>query len=145
MHKFFCNYNLLTEKYELSLSRSNLFNNKIKVQAENSLLTEIQKDIQSLYENIVIIKDKIKDEANLLLRDKQETIISNLSYSLFASPLELPDNEQNVNEIKNLVQKSITLINKIESEINIPEYNRLANLIKNNLQCIFNSLTSSNI
>lgn len=145
MHKFFCNYNLLTEKYELSLSRSNLFNNKIKVQAENSLLTEIQKDIQSLYENIVIIKDKIKDEDNLLLLDKTELMISNLYYSLFASPLELPDNKQNINEIKNLVQKSITLINKIESEINIPEYNRLANLIKNNLQCIFNSLTSSNI
>ena len=80
-----------------------------------------------------------------MLLDKTELMISNLYYSLFASPLELPDNEQNINEIKNLVQKSITLINKIESEINIPEYNRLANLIKNNLQCIFNSLTSSNI
>ncbi len=140
MHKFFFNYNNLTEKYELSLYKGNFFNNKINIQAEKTLLPEIQKDIQNLYETVVSIKEIIKDEDNLLILDKTELMISNLYYSIFASPLELVDKEISPNKIKEYLQNALSVITKIESEINIPEYNRLASLIKNNLQIIFNSL-----
>lgn len=140
MHKFFLNYNNLTEKYELSLYKGNFFNNKINIQAEKTLLPEIQKDIQNLYETVVSIKEIIKDEDNLLILDKTELMISNLYYSIFASPLELVDKEISPNKIKEYLQNALSVITKIESEINIPEYNRLASLIKNNLQIIFNSL-----
>lgn len=140
MHKFFLNYNNLTEKYELSLYKGNFFNNKINIQAEKTLLPEIQKDIQNLYETVVSIKEIIKDEDNLLILDKTELMISNLYYSIFASPLELVDKEISPNKIKEYLQNALSVITKIESEINIPEYNRLASLIKNNLQVIFNSL-----
>ena len=59
MHKFFLNYNNLTEKYELSLYKGNFFNNKINIQTEKTLLPEIQKDIQNLYETVVSIKEII--------------------------------------------------------------------------------------
>lgn len=140
MHKFFLNYNNLTEKYELSLYKGNFFNNKINIQAEKTLLPEIQKDIQNLYETVVSIKEIIKDEDNLLILDKTELMISNLYYSIFASPLELVDKEISPDKIKEYLQNALSVITKIESEINIPEYNRLASLIKNNLQIIFNSL-----
>lgn len=140
MHKFFLNYNNLTEKYELSLYKGNFFNNKINIQAEKTLLPEIQKDIQNLYETVVSIKEIIKDEDNLLILDKTELMISNLYYSIFASPLELVDKEISPDKVKEYLQNALSVITKIESEINIPEYNRLASLIKNNLQIIFNSL-----
>lgn len=140
MHKFFLNYNNLTEKYELSLYKGNFFSNKINIQAEKTLLPEIQKDIQNLYETVVSIKEIIKDEDNLLILDKTELMISNLYYSIFASPLELVDKEISPDKIKEYLQSALSVITKIESEINIPEYNRLASLIKNNLQIIFNSL-----
>lgn len=140
MHKFFLNYNNLTEKYELSLYKGNFFNNKINIQSEKTLLPEIQKDIQNLYETVVSIKEIIKDEDNLLILDKTELMISNLYYSIFASPLELVDKEISPDKVKKYLQNALSVITKIESEINIPEYNRLASLIKNNLQIIFNSL-----
>ena len=43
MHKFFCNYNNLTERYELSINRGMAFKNNAQIQAENTLLPEIQK------------------------------------------------------------------------------------------------------
>lgn len=140
MHKFFLNYNNLTEKYELSLYKGNFFNNKINIQAEKTLLPEIQKDIQNLYETVVSVKEIIKDGDNLLILDKTELMISNLYYSIFASPLELVDKEISPDKVKEYLQNALSVITKIESEINIPEYNRLASLIKNNLQIIFNSL-----
>lgn len=42
MHKFFCNYNNLTERYELSLNNRSPFSLKINVLAERTLLPEIK-------------------------------------------------------------------------------------------------------
>ena len=136
MHKFFCNYNNLTEKYELSLSRNNFFFNKSMVQAENTLLPQIKNDIQSLYENIVLLKENEKDEDKLNCLDETELMISNLYYSLFASPLELI--EHKTFEQEKTLQYSLQLANQLEKNINIPEYNRLISLIKNNLIVLSN-------
>lgn len=136
MHKFFCNYNNLTEKYELSLSRNNFFFNKSMVQAENTLLLQIKNDIQSLYENIVLLKENEKDEDKLNCLDETELMISNLYYSLFASPLELI--EHKTFEQEKTLQYSLQLANQLEKNINIPEYNRLISLIKNNLIVLSN-------
>lgn len=134
MHKFFCIYNNLTEKYELSLYRNNIFSNKTTIQAERTLLPQIKQDVQSLYENIVILKESEKNEDKLNRLDETELMVSNLYYSLFASPLELADNKQTQNT--NALQKSLELVNNLEKNINIPEYNRLVTLIKNNLQLL---------
>ena len=142
MRKFFCNYNYLTERYELSNYRGGIFNNKILVQAENTLLPEIKNNIQSLYELIVKIKELTTDEAQMTRLDETELMISNLYYNLFTSPLELPENSDN-NELKNLYQRAIALTSELEKAINIPEYNRTTSLIKNNLQDNYNSLSLS--
>lgn len=134
MHKFFCNYNNLTEKYELSLSRNNLFSNKTTMQAENTLLPQIRQDIQELYENIVLLKEIETIEERLNSLDETELMVSNLYYSLFASPLELAENKPSQND--QVLQNSLELINSLERNINIPEYNRLVNLIKNNLELL---------
>jgi len=131
MHKFFCNYNSLTEKYELSLSKNNFFYNKSTIQAENTLIPQIKNDIQSLYENIVLLKEKETDENKLNRLDETELMVSNLYYSLFASPLELAENRESQTE--QILQTSLELANQLEKNINIPEYNRLVALIKNNL------------
>ena len=97
MHKFFCNYNNLTGKYELSQSKNYLFSNKSYMQAENTLLPQIKQDIQSLYENIVLLKESETDENKLNRLDETELMVSNLYYSLFASPLELAQDKSLTN------------------------------------------------
>ena len=67
-------------------------------------------------------------------------MISNLYYSLFASPLELVGNINNESSIKNLFTKAIEIASFLEKKINIPEYNRLSSIIKNNFQNILNNL-----
>lgn len=144
MHKFFCNYNNLTEKYELSLSRGNLFSTRATVQAEGTLLPQIKNDLQGLYENIVLIKESEKDESRLNRLDETELMVSNLYYSLFASPMELAQNKsiQNSQALSNALE----LVNQLERNINIPEYNRLVGLIKNNLLMLqVKSTTNSSI
>ena len=134
MHKFFCNFNNLTQKYELSLVKNNFFFSKSTIQAENTLLPQIKSDIQNLYENIVLLKENETDENKLNILDETELMVSNLYYSFFAAPLELIENKTSQ---KNLVlQNSFELINSLEKNINIPEYNRLVSLVKNNLLLI---------
>lgn len=131
MHKFFCNYNNLTEKYELSLSKNNIFSSKASIQAENTLIPQIRQDIQALYENIVLLKENETAEEKLNRLDETELMVSNLYYSLFASPLELANRNNLTNE--QVLQNSLELVNSLEKNVNIPEYNRLIALIKNNL------------
>lgn len=140
MHKFFCNYNTLTERYELSLSRGNIFNNRISVQAEETLLPEIKENLQNLYEKVVHIKDNVSGEDKLSILDETELLISNLYYSLFASPLELSSNNSKNEDLKTLYSSAVELASQIEKVINIPEYNRLISIVKNNLQNNLNSL-----
>ncbi len=131
MHKFFCNYNNLTESYELSAQRSFPISRMSQIQAENTLLPKIKTLIQSLYENVVLLKEKEKDEEKLKVLDQTELMISNLYYSLFASPLELVGEKMEPN-----IANCKAIINQLISLINIPEYNRLCLLIKNNLDGI---------
>jgi len=130
MHKFFCSYNRLCERYELTKSQS-VFSQKVNIQAESILIDTIKKDMQTLYDLIALLKDSEEDEQRLNICDETELLISNLFYSLFASPLELANfsRELKGDELK----QAQYLISNIEKAINIPEYNRLIIIIKNNI------------
>lgn len=141
MHKFFCNYNTLTEKYELSLNKNMLFNQKINVLAENTLLPEIKNTLQQLYDNTILLKEKISDENKLKILDESELLISNLYYSLFSSPLNIDSNTDNQVEIKIILVKCVEEAGELEAKVNIPEYNRLCMLLKNNFQNLLNSFS----
>lgn len=140
MHKFFCNYNKLTEKYELSTNKGNIFNVKISAEDENSIMQEIRNTIQNIYELTLEIKELSKDNENLSLINETELLISNLYYSFFASPLELPSENERKNEIKALLAKAIEEAGNLEKIVNIPEYNRLVNIIRNNFQVLLNDI-----
>lgn len=140
MHKFFCNYNNITEKYELSHNKANIFNVRINAEEENNIMQEIQNGIQNLYDLITKIKDYYKDDENLALLNETELLLSNLYYSFFASPLQLTEeNRENV-ELKSLLTKAFEEANNLEKLINIPEYNRLIEIIANNLQVLLNRI-----
>ena len=142
MHKFFCIYNHLTEKYELSNSRVYTVNSRAKVLAENTLLPNIQKSLQEVYGDLVLLKEKVTDQNMLEKLDESELMLSNLYYSFFASPLELMEIDfNNTITVKDLLARMIKTLNELDSQINIPEYNRLNMLIKNNLQDLLNSLS----
>ena len=140
MHKFFCSYNNLTGKYELSGSKNNIFSNSVLSQAENDTMGEIKRTIQNLYDCESKLKDIIKDEDDLKTLDETELLLSNLYYSLFASPMEIEENPKEEQENKSLLTEAITLASNLEKLINIPEYNRIASIIRNNLQNILNKL-----
>lgn len=139
MHKFFCNYNNLTEKQELGLGKG-LVLNKVASMAENTLLPEIKSLMQELYTLLVQIKEVDKTESRQDSLDQSELLLSNLFYSLFASPLDIQESNSQ-DEVKSLYQRSILLTSEIEKLINIPEYNRTIGIIRNNLQNIFNELS----
>lgn len=137
MHKFFCNYNSLTERYELGITRNMMFNNRINVLAESTLLPEIKALLQELYENTLALKGLLTDERQLKILDESELLMSNLYYSLFASPLELVEGS---GETKNLLARNVEIASELEAKINIPEYSRSAMIIKNNFQNIINHI-----
>ena len=133
MHKFFCNFNELTQKYELSQNKNSfisIFNN-VDNQAQNTLLTEIKSLLQELYQLIILVKEKETADNRLSILDETELLISNLYYSLFASPLELPP--QNLTISGNELPKALQIVGNLEKLINIPEYIRLASIIINNI------------
>ncbi|MBQ8909084.1 MAG: hypothetical protein IJY90_02205 [Clostridia bacterium] len=130
MHKFFCSYNNFTERYELTKSQG-IFSPRVNIQAENILLNQIKKNIQSLYELTVTLKENEKDEQKLITLDQTELLISNLYYSLFASPLDINENKRALTGTE--LAEAIKLVGLLERDINIPEYNRMALIIKNNL------------
>lgn len=138
MHKFFCNYNNLTERQELGLSKG-LMIGKVASMAENTLLPQIKSLMQELYTVISSIKEVDKTEDRQDNLDQSELLLSNLFYSLFASPLDIQENSSQ-DELKSLYQKGISLASEIEKLINIPEYNRTIGIVKSNLQNIFNQL-----
>lgn len=135
MHKFFCSYNNLTERYELTKSQG-MFCTKVNTLAEKTLLTEIKVNLQKLYELIVKIKENEKDENKLIILDETELLISNLYYSLFASPLDLPQNKTATTGLE--LTEAINITSFLQRDINIPEYNRMIMIIKNNLLMLSN-------
>ena len=142
MHKFFCTYNHLTEKYELSLNKNYInINNKSKILAENNLLPKIKNLLQQIYSDLVVLKEKNKEIETLEKLDKCELMLSNLYYSFFSSPLELIEIDfNNTNNDKEILNSLTKNIDEIISIINIPEYNRLCLLIKNNIDQIYKSI-----
>ena len=142
MHKFFCTYNHLTEKYELSLNKNYInINNKSKILAENNLLPKIKNLLQQIYSDLVVLKEKNKETETLEKLDKCELMLSNLYYSFFSSPLGLIEIDfNNTNNDKEILNSLTKNIDEIISIINIPEYNRLCLLIKNNIDQIYKSI-----
>lgn len=141
MRKFFCNYNSLSEKYELSLSKNMLFNPHVNVLAENTLLPEIKQCLQNIYDLTNLLKEKITNEEQLKILDNCELLTSNLFYSLFASPLNLTENNNQTQlQIKDYIVKCVEYASKIESIVNIPEYNRICVQLKNHYQNLLNQL-----
>lgn len=138
MHKFFCNYNSLTEKQELVLTKG-LVIGKVSSMAENTLLPQIKSIMQELYTTLNQIKDLDQTQERQDSLDQSELLLSNLFYSLFTTPLDLDEKQEN-QELKGLYQKGITLAGELEKLINIPEYNRTIGIIKSNLQNIYNTL-----
>ena len=134
MHKFFCNYNNLTERYELSKAQGIMFGSKVSIQAENTLLPQIRSNLQSLYQLITSLKDNENIDSRLTILDETELLLSNLYYSLFASPLDLPTEKTPLTGKE--LASAITLVGLLERDINIPEYNRMMLLIKNNLTAL---------
>ena len=140
MHKFFCNYNNLTERYELSLNNHSPFSLKINVLAERTLLPEIKELLQSVYDNTTLLKSQMGDEDSLKILDNAELLVANLYYSLFASPLELNDTPRAITN-RELLTETIEKLSLLGEKINIPEYNRSVEIIKNTFQNLLNKQT----
>lgn len=140
MHKFFCNYNNLTERYELSLNNRSPFSLKINVLAERTLLPEIKELLQGVYDNTTLLKSQMGDEDSLKMLDNAELLVANLYYSLFASPLELNDTPRTITN-RELLTETIEKLSLLGEKINIPEYNRSVEIIKNTFQNLLNKQT----
>ena len=140
MHKFFCNYNTLTGKYELSGRKNNIFSNNVLTQSENDVMVQIKKDIENLYGYVCKLKENTKAEKHLEKLDEIELLISNLYYSIFASPMDTDKTNENDLDAKQLLTKSVELSSELEKLINIPEYNRISQIIRNEFQNILNEL-----
>lgn len=140
MHKFFCNYNNLTERYELSLNNRSPFSLKINVLAERTLLPEIKELLQGVYDNTTLLKSQMGDEDSLKILDNAELLVANLYYSLFASPLELNDTPRTITN-RELLAETIEKLSLLGEKINIPEYNRSVEIIKNTFQNLLNKQT----
>ena len=140
MHKFFCNYNNLTERYELSLNNRSPFSLKINVLAERTLLPEIKELLQGVYDNTPLLKSQMGDEDSLKILDNAELLVANLYYSLFASPLELNDTPRTITN-RELLTETIEKLSLLGEKINIPEYNRSVEIIKNTFQNLLNKQT----
>lgn len=140
MHKFFCNYNNLTERYELSLNNRSPFSLKINVLAERTLLPEIKELLQGVYDNTTLLKSQMGDEDSLKMLDNAELLVANLYYSLFASPLELNDPPRTITN-RELLAETIEKLSLLGEKINIPEYNRSVEIIKNTFQNLLNKQT----
>lgn len=140
MHKFFCNYNNLTERYELSLNNRSPFSLKINVLVERTLLPEIKELLQGVYDNTTLLKSQMGDEDSLKMLDNAELLVANLYYSLFASPLELNDPPRTITN-RELLTETIEKLSLLGEKINIPEYNRSVEIIKNTFQNLLNKQT----
>ena len=142
MHKFFLKHNILSEKEEIN-GVNNIF-----CQTLNNNSTAMQKlknTIQSLYNYLVLAKEK--DDSQIDDLCKIELLTSNLYYSFFASPLELPEKNSNTLIFRDLIINALEEAKNLIEIINIPEQNRIASIIYINLQNILNKInkTSSSI
>ena len=140
MHKFFLKHNILLEKDEIGKTSSvfcqSLSNNSNSMQ-------NLKETLQSLYNYVVLAKEKATTDNQIDLLCKIELLTSNLYYSFFASPLDLPEKSSSSQTLKELVYKAIEFSTVLIETINIPEENRIANIINLNLQNLFNMIPTT--
>lgn len=140
MHKFFLKHNILLEKDEIGRTSAvfcqSLSNNSNSMQ-------NLKETLQSLYYYVVLAKEKATTDNQIDLLCKIELLTSNLYYSFFASPLDLPEKSSSSQTLKELVYKAIEFSTVLIETINIPEENRIANIINLNLQNLFNMIPTT--
>ena len=140
MHKFFLKHNILLEKDEIGRTSAvfcqSLSNNSNSMQ-------NLKETLQSLYNYVVLAKEKATTDNQIDLLCKIELLTSNLYYSFFASPLDLPEKNSSSSSLKELVSKAIEFSTILIETINIPEENRIANIINLNLQNLFNMIPTT--
>ncbi len=140
MHKFFLKHNILLEKDEIGKTSAvfcqSLSNNSNSMQ-------NLKETLQSLYNYVVLAKEKATTDNQIDLLCKIELLTSNLYYSFFASPLDLPEKSSSSQTLKELVYKAIEFSTILIETINIPEENRIANIINLNLQNLFNTIPTT--
>lgn len=140
MHKFFLKHNILLEKDEIGKTSAVFCQSLSKT---CSCMQSLKKTLQSLYNVVVLAKEKAYADEQVDLLCKVELLTSNLYYSFFASPLDLPEKNSSSSSLKELVSKAIEISTELIEKINMPEENRLANIINLNLQNLFNLLSQS--
>lgn len=140
MHKYFFRLNNLTENKELCKT-NNVFCSTLSSLNE---LDKIKNTIQELYNNIIIAKEQPLNDLQSDQLCKIELLISNLYYSFFQSPLNLPEKNSTTTSLKEILIKAIELSKNLIENINIPEQNRVAYIINLNLQTMLNQLQKEN-
>ena len=104
-------------------------------------MTTLKNNIQDLYNYVIYTKEILTEDKYIDQLCKIELLISNLYYSFFSSPLNLPEKNSTLLSAKEYLTKSIELSKNLIEQINIPEQNRLAYLINLNLQNLLNQIT----
>lgn len=135
MHKYFFKLNNLTENQELYKTSSFVCG-----LSATKGLEKIKQNIQDLYNNVIWAKEQVQTDSQTDQLCKIELLISNLYYSFFQSPLNLPEKNSITLSFKDLLVKAIEISKNLIESINIPEQNRVAYLINLNLQTLLNQI-----
>ena len=118
MHKYFFRHNNLTEKNEIS-KNGNIFSQILSSQSTE--MNQLKITLQNLYNLVVIAKEKADKDEFIDRLCKVELLVSNLYYSFFASPLELPEKSSSDLDFKGLILQAIETSKNLIEQINIPE------------------------
>lgn len=137
MHKYFFRHNNLTEKNEIS-KNGNIFSQILSSQSTE--MNQLKITLQKLYNLVVIAKEKADKDEFIDRLCKVELLVSNLYYSFFASPLELPEKSPSDLDFKGLILQAIETSKNLIEQINIPEENRTALIINLDLQNLLNMI-----
>lgn len=137
MHKYFFRHNNLTEKNEIS-KNGNIFSQILSSQSTE--MNQLKTTLQKLYNLVVIAKEKADKDEFIDRLCKVELLVSNLYYSFFASPLELPEKSPSDLDFKGLILQAIETSKNLIEQINIPEENRTALIINLDLQNLLNMI-----
>ena len=127
----------MTEKNEIS-KNGNIFSQILSSQSTE--MNQLKITLQKLYNLVVIAKEKADKDEFIDRLCKVELLVSNLYYSFFASPLELPEKSPSDLDFKGLILQAIETSKNLIEQINIPEENRTALIINLDLQNLLNMI-----
>ena len=127
----------MTEKNEIS-KNGNIFSQILSSQSTE--MNQLKTTLQKLYNLVVIAKEKADKDEFIDRLCKVELLVSNLYYSFFASPLELPEKSPSDLDFKGLILQAIETSKNLIEQINIPEENRTALIINLDLQNLLNMI-----